>query len=641
MWQAIGPVTAFRNRLGAKILAVMGGVLIVTSLACLGLLIPVYRQELVAERQTVSSKLGAMLQITLENAMLKRDIDGLREIVTRLGQSKDVSAVMILSPDGEVRFSSAQDKLGQHYRGLAEVCPGCGLTGARQEAGAAFVRETNGHEVLRSVNVVGNREPCVVCHGPVATHPVNGFLVVDYTAADLKHRAARTAALLGSIGFVIVFGALAATWYALRRLVFVPVQRITCASRALAAGDLSARADLATHAEADADEMATLGRQFNEMASRLEDLVATLRERDAFQQALIDAVPDGIRVIDKDYAVLAANKVFCDQVGIKLHEVLGRRCYASSHQRTEPCIPTMVVCPIIALANGNGPVKSMHTHVDARTGANVAVEVIAAPLEYETRGGRRRCIVESVRDLTRQVEVSQEQRLSEIGLLATGVAHEIHNPLASISLGLKMIGRSIESGEDKTELTQYLAMIDAGIDRCIEVTERLMWLSQPPGEHGALVDLDRVVHDVVALLHYDAEVRKLTVTTDVPATARIIANSHEMGMVLLNLIQNAFHASRPNGVITVTARVTKANDVDVAVTDTGVGISAENIDNIFHPFWSRRADGSTGSGLGLAICKSLVAKWQGRIEVESAPDQGTRFHLVFPHADKIAGAWES
>ncbi|MCC6776589.1 MAG: HAMP domain-containing protein [Hyphomicrobiales bacterium] len=624
-------VNGARNRLGGKILLVMGGALLASSLACLVLLMSFYHRQLLAERQMVSSKLGAMLQITLENAMLKRDLDGLRDIVGRLGRSENVSGVEIVNPEGEVRFSSHPDRVGQRYPGLAGVCPSCGLGGDKEETGAAFVRDERGNEVLRSVNVVANREACVGCHGAVASHPVNGLLVVDYAAADLKRHAAWTAALLGAIGLTVVLAALAATWLALRKLVFVPVDRITSASRAIAAGDLGARVELAPTGT---DEMTALGRQFDAMATQLQDTVATLRERDLFLQALIDAVPDGIRLINEDFSVAAANKAFCDQVGLAPAEVLAQPCYASSHRSSEPCVPTMVVCPVRALQAESGPIKCMHTHVDGRTGDPLAVEVIAAPLEIPTRAGPRRCVVESVRDLRRQIEVSQEQRLSEIGLLATGVAHEIHNPLCSIRLGLGAIRRRVRPEAMDAEMAQYLAMIDVEIDRCIEVTGRLMWISQPPGERGELVDIDVVVRDVVALLHYEATTRKLDVTTDISPSARIVASSREIGMVLLNLVQNAFHACREGGRITVAATV-REEEVCIVVTDTGVGIAEEDLEKVFYPFWSRRADGSAGSGLGLSICQSIVQKWNGRIGVDSRRGEGTRFRLTFPCAEKV------
>jgi len=90
-------------------------------------------------------------------------------------------------------------------------------------------------------------------------------------------------------------------------------------------------------------------------------------------------------------------------------------------------------------------------------------------------------------------------------------------------------------------------------------------------------------------------------------------------------------------VVKVAAAAGNDGMVSLAVTDTGVGIAAEDMEKIFYPFWSRRADGSTGSGLGLAICKELVKKWGGTIRAASTPGSGATFTLTFPSAEKSVG----
>lgn len=634
-------MTVLRNHLGAKILLVMAGVLIATSLIFLPLLMSVYRSELLAERQAVSSRLVSMLHITLENAMLKRDIDGLREIVERLGRSDNLAAVMIANPAGEVRFSSVPEFIGRRFQGVGEICPGCALNGQRAETASAFMVDDKGRDVLRSVNVVANREPCTLCHGPLDQNPVNGLLVVDYAAANLKDQATRTAVLLATAGFIVLLGSLAATWLVLRRLVIAPVARLSDASRALAEGDLSARAGLSRGNGAEGsregdDEIADLARNFDQMATRLERTVGTLRAHEAFQQAWMDGIADGVRVIDDNFTVVAANAQYCRQVGRSLTDVVGRPCFVSSHGRSEACIPTLIVCPVVIMRKHPETLKCTHTHVDAN-GSNMAVEIIAAPIEMDLPEGPKRFIVESIRDLASQVQVSQEQRLSEIGLLATGLAHEIHNPLTSIRLGIKAIQRNVAAQSVDAEIKDYIGMVDSEIDRCLNVTERLMWLSQPAGEHGTLVGVEKVVRDVAALLHYEAESRKLRVVIEADPSARVLANGSELGMIVLNLVQNAFHASPAGGVITVRSRLTDAKDVEITVEDNGVGIAPENLEKIFYPFWTRRADGSMGSGLGLAICKELVKKWNGTIGARSAPGQGATFTLVFPSAERAVG----
>jgi len=621
----------FANRLGARILMAMGAALLVSSLIFLSIFAPIYHRQLVAEREIVPIKLGAMLQIALQHAMLTRDLEGLRGMVADLGQSPNVAAVSILNPDGETRFSSLPEEIGK-TRDLRKLCLDC-ETLADHSAKAGFVRGEDGGDVMRSLRPVPNKPICGQCHGPVVDHPINGYLLIDYNAADLRRHSWTTAAILAGAGLLVVLGALGATWAALRRSVLRPVELLAAASRDLGGGNFGARVLVEQEIGDRKDEIADLGRGFVEMAGRLEQTIGDLRKRDLFQQALLDAIPDGVRVIAPDYSIVAANAQFCQQVGLSLAEVLGRSCYEVSHNRREPCVPTLVVCPLAAIGQTGRPVKCSHTHVNRVRGEAYAVEVVAAPLAATEQDGPR-LIVESIRDLSRLVQVSQEQRLSELGQLAAGVAHEIYNPLSSIRLGLHAVRRGVEAGHTDQETLGFIEAVNTEIDRCLDVTERLMRLSRIPDDRGVLVEVQRVIEDSVALLHYEAELRGVAVKTAFANNPRILANDGDLGMVMLNLMQNALHAMPRGGVLNLSATAQPDGDVTISVVDTGVGISADHLPKIFHPFFSWRADSSSGSGLGLAICKSLVTKWGGSISVRSELGAGATFELCFTPAEK-------
>lgn len=630
----------FPDRLGARLLSALGLALAGASLASLALFVPLYRHELKSEREAVSTRLGAFLQIALENAMLKRDIPGLVEIVGRLGGIENVIGVSILNPALETRFSSDAGKIGDKHADLATVCAGCEVSAARGGISAAFLRGADGREFLRSVNAIANREACKGCHGEASVHPVNGFVVIDYEADSLRARAWRTAAMLSSVGFLVLAATLLATWLALRGAVLKPVARLTQASARLAAGDLDVRASVA---DAPPDEMGRLAVTFDDMAARLKATLTALKERERFQQGLIDATPDAVRVVADDYSVVAANREFCRQMGLDRAQALALPCYASSHGRVEPCAPTLVICPLEALRDCDEPVKCMHIHKRA-DGKEFAVEVIAAPLTLETAAGPRRYVVEAIRDLSRELHISQDQRLSEIGQLATGVAHEIHNPLASIRLGLSALRRTMDvprqmeetdaAAQRLEETRAYLDLVDTEVERCIDVTGRLMKLSQTSGERGALVHLARIARDAASLLNYEARTRGVALDVCVEEGARIVAHDGEVGMIFINLIQNAFHATAPGGRVDVRQVERASGEIAIEVSDTGVGIEPENLKKIFHPFWSWRADGSSGSGLGLAICNAVMTKWGGAIGVRSIVGGGTTFTLTFPDADR-------
>ncbi|HRK18975.1 MAG TPA: ATP-binding protein, partial [Hyphomicrobiaceae bacterium] len=379
------------------------------------------------------------------------------------------------------------------------------------------------------------------------------------------------------------------------------------------------------------DELGVLGASFDRMAGRVEESLRTVEARERYLQALIDAVPDAIRVIDEDFNVVNANASYAARNGRTIAEVMGQKCYATSHARDAPCAPTMTTCPVVELARRSAPIVFRQRHVTP-DGGDIPVEISAAPLELETAGGtRQRLIVEVIRDLSTDLKLSQEQRLSELGLLAAGVAHEIHNPLASIQLGLASLTRSL-GNPDHSDASESIRIIEHEIGRCMEVSSRLLKLSQGPGRRDELVVLNDVVADVVSLLKAEALKLGIEFRLDFTAPLRVLASDSDMRMLTLNLAQNAIHAMPDGGTLTVKGRH-EDDKIIIGISDTGVGIAPQDLQRIFDPFWSRRADGVQGTGLGLSICREILNGLGGQIGVVSTLGKGTCFTVTLPSAD--------
>jgi len=614
-----------KRSLAARLAVTLVAQLVVVSGVFLGGFVALYRSSLQSERTQAAEKVGLLFQASLENAMLKRDIEGLRDIVDRLGGLHDIASVMILDPNGEVRFSSRHERLGARFDLAAgTLCPECRVADGGADGRAAFIRDGD-REILRSVKPVSNREVCTQCHGPIDAHPINGILVIDHAAEGLRRDAARSAALLAGSGSIVLLSLVLATWLMLRRSVTRPVARLAGVARELEDGNLEARVGAGA-----GDEIGELGRSFDRMADRLVSSLAVVREREDMLQAVLDAVPDGIRVIDEDFRVIRANRAYAAQVGLTPPQVVGRFCYALSHGRSEPCVPTMVTCPLVELREPGASLKFNDRHVGGED-EEIPVEVAAAALTIADHDGARRVVVEAIRDLEAMAQISHEQKLSEIDQLATGVAHEIRNPLSSIGLGLRSALVDLDRG-DRGEAVAALRLIEPEIERCLGITSSLLKLSTPSSSHLDLVCVDEVVRDVVSLLGYEVETLNVVVDLRLEHGLRVIGSDSELRMVVINLAQNALHAMPDGGRLGIDA-VRDGAEVVVEVSDSGVGIRPEDLDRIFLPFWSKRADGVRGTGLGLAICRTIVRRVGGSLSVASTLGQGSRFTLRLPDAD--------
>jgi len=599
--------------------------LTVLSLILLGLSWMLYRHQLTQERSQAAAEVNLLLQASLENAMLKRDLPGLREIVDRLGQQSGVRGAMIVSPNQEIRFTSDAALLGLRFP--LTLSPAKTLS-------TGFTVDSRGREVMRSINPVANKPQCAGCHGSPRAHPINGVLVVDYDAAPIRQRAAQSAGALAGMGALLLALTLLGGNRFIRHLVLQPVARLADGSRALAAGRLDSRVDIPGQ-----DELAQLGQSFNRMADQLQSQLIRTREQEAFLQALVDAIPDGIRVIDPDtYVIALDNRAYRALVGQDLDRPCrGQTCHASSHGSPTPCPPSLTLCPVHEIRRNGQACKSL---IEFRRpdGSKNKVEIIAAPMQLSVDGEEKRFVVESGRDLARVGTFSQEQKLAEIAQLATGVAHEIYNPLASVRIALHAMLRATktETGEADTsrngEIRGYLQLVDGEVDRCIEITERLLKLGTASPASAQLVDVNPAVAETLSLLTWEAEADKVAIRSGYAhPSPRVLASDSELRMVVLNLVQNALHAMPDGGELRIETRQ-RNGKVEIVFTDTGVGIDPTDASHIFEPFYSHRADGRKGTGLGLSICRSIVQNYGGNISFESQPGSGSRFVVELPDA---------
>lgn len=606
----------WRSPLGRTMLAVLILVLTISSLVFLGVFVTAYRSRLIGEYEKSSMQVNILLEASLKNAMLKRDIPGLRAIIAELAGEKDIAALSILNPEGEIRFSTDPAREGKPFTEQLDL----------RAASTMLATAGSGEAVVRAARPVLNEPRCQECHGAVETHPVNGILVVDYAAEGIKHEALRSAVLLAVAGGVVLFVSLTAIALFLQKRVLLPLRGVADAASRFAGGDLAFRL-----APSGNDEVGQLGRSFDSMASDLGRTIKALKLKEEFLQQLIDAMPDGVRVIGADYRILMVNAAYGRQLGIPPDTAIGDVCYASSHRLDAPCSPTLVTCPLVELHGERHALKCRHRHV-TKEGGEIFVEVSAARAQLDRDGEKADCVIEVIRDLAEQAQISHQYRLSEIGQFAAGIAHEIHNPLSSIHLALTAIQSEASSLSAADRIVGYIEAANREIDRCIGVTNRLLRISEPPSDEVSLVDITAVLEDVAALVEYQAGQARVKIVVDAQENPRVFASEADMATIALNIIQNAIHAMPGGGALTIHA-TRSGSRVRITFSDTGVGIAPQDMQRIFWPFWSHRADGSIGSGLGLSICRAAVQRMQGELWLESKLGQGTSVRLELQSAD--------
>jgi PAS domain S-box-containing protein len=237
-------------------------------------------------------------------------------------------------------------------------------------------------------------------------------------------------------------------------------------------------------------------------------------------------------------------------------------------------------------------------------------------------------------DITERMELeaqlSQADKLSSIGLLAAGVAHEVNTPLAVISSYTQMLAKQLQSDSQKAGL---LEKITKQTFRASEIVNNLLNFSRTTGTEFTEISLNKVIGDTLTLLEHQFRVAHVQVESDLEFSLPAIqGNAGRLQQVFLNLFLNAKDAMSGGGTLRVTTE--NGDFVSVRVSDTGSGIAQEHIHRIYDPFFTTKttpAEGQNrGTGLGLSVTYGIIQEHAGKIRVDSRPGEGTTFTLDFP-----------
>ncbi|MDR3561542.1 MAG: ATP-binding protein [Negativicutes bacterium] len=216
--------------------------------------------------------------------------------------------------------------------------------------------------------------------------------------------------------------------------------------------------------------------------------------------------------------------------------------------------------------------------------------------------------------------------LSSIGEMAAGAIHEIRNPLTSINGFVQLLQLRAAKHSDQLAV-DYCNLITDEILHINSILSDFLKLAKPHETKTAKIDIVPLVRDVLALLYGEALLFQMTILHHLPdAPLYLEGNAEKIKEVLINICRNAFQAMLPGGTLTITVTVDSEN-IRVALSDTGHGMTDATIANIFKPFFTTK---ESGTGLGLALCQRIMRDHGGQISVSSKLDQGSTFTLVFP-----------
>jgi len=360
------------------------------------------------------------------------------------------------------------------------------------------------------------------------------------------------------------------------------------------------------------DELEKLNRDLDgKLAARSAALVRSAQE----WRATFDAIGDPLAIVkDGGCEVVRANMAFSRAANVSPLQLSGLRCSEHSYG----ALPCPSRCAMPAGAASEREVAFGERIWLART----------FPFPDDQDG----TMVVTFKDVTDEREVTrrlfQAEKMSAVGQLAGGVAHEINNPLGGILAFAQLMSREDRSADDQ----ESLRLIQDAAVRAKKIVESLLRFSRRPREEEkGPVDLAQIADDALFLLQSQMKDGRFEVQRTYAAPAVALGNANQLQQIFVNLIVNALQAMDGAGTVTVGVGPSGPGRVQLSVTDTGPGVKPEVAKRIFEPFFTTKPEGK-GTGLGLSICYQIAEEHGGSIRVEPGPDRGARFVVELPVA---------
>jgi signal transduction histidine kinase len=234
----------------------------------------------------------------------------------------------------------------------------------------------------------------------------------------------------------------------------------------------------------------------------------------------------------------------------------------------------------------------------------------------------------------KQAQLIEAEKLSLLGKIAGGVAHEINNPIMSVLGFTEMASRRLKEGipgpDNKQECLHYLNVVQEEAQRCIQIVESISQFYRRKQTVMAPVDLNAVVEAALSVASFYMNQGHIEIVRDLkPGLPQIPASRGLIQQVIVNLIMNARDAMEHQGTLTISTEHENDSWVTLRISDTGCGIKPDDIQKIFLPLFTTKAEGR-GTGLGLSISQDIIVSHKGTIEVDSVPGKGTTFTIRLP-----------
>jgi len=473
-----------------------------------------------------------------------------------------------------------------------------------------------------------------------------GHVVIEYRVTHLEVALNRIATLLitGLIAALLLVGL--TIHLAVKHIISLPLGKFIEAADEIAEGKLDRETDL----KGRNDEIGYLAERFERMVEtlktslrsveetnllledRVEERTTELEREKKRTEDIIESLADGLVTIDDESKV-----TYCNQAAA----VIGEHEYGSSRGRD--------INDVLPLKTIEGyslyPQLIKHTNcaepVEAFLSVGIkSIPVLASCAPLSTETGNQSGLVITIRDISNihdlNEQIRRSDRLSSLGVLSAGVAHELNNPLGNISTYAQLIGERIKKGKIPSE--EWVKTIVEEAQRGSSIVMQLLEFSRREPAKRESVSLTEIVENCKKLVATSMSDNDIKFTVELPSGKCLITgNTHQLQQVVINLLNNAIQSfcdedNNKNGrsiSLSLGKSTTPRFQWKISVEDNGSGIDKETSEQIFNPFFTTK-DVGKGTGLGLSVTYGIIEEHGGDITFNSVPQRGSTFNVLLP-----------
>jgi len=623
---------------------------------------------------------------SIEYPMLDGEMEDVQAILENLYRLKDVTVVDLCDTTGMIRYSGSPGSIGR-----VDSSPVTGEA-LRTSALSRGLEMVGGEKVFHHAMPIPNEETCFKCHG--AEKRILGVLSVGISWTPIEERIAalRNREITLGIVSIVVMGFFLTLF--LSKYITRPLARLTgladeisrgnpgfefgrmlkcwetedCDKRDCPAygnldimcwyvdgtlckvepsGRFPEKLDMCrkctvyrTHV---GDEMIQLADSFKHMLYRLRVYEEEMRRSEEKYRSLFEYDPNAIFVLDLvTLEILDANARAQEFYGYGKRELIGKSFMDLGPDKYTEGVLSPERKMLTAQSSAYAKIQQLR-----KDGTAFYVNVYASQVKHT---GEHGIIIATTVDITerlaKEAQLIQASKMSTLGEMATGVAHELNQPLTTIQISADFISNIIKEGKEipYAELSMVSEEMKGQVDRAVRIINHMREFGRKAGIKKEKIDINEPIRGVITILGRQLKVRGIKVELHLKEDLPLIyGDSYKLEQVFVDLVVNARDAMEekekgPNaagftGTLTIET-FQEDGQVGVTIADTGNGIPEEIREKIFEPFFTTKKVGQ-GTGLGLSISYGIVKDHNGTIEVESELEKGTTFRISFPPCDEV------